>query len=180
MQPYVTTPALLLLVLLVLSIAGSLGRAMLAVRQWQETPDWHQIRPSGSHWLAALGSAAFHGLTAWVWLFVGSGRADAVFQMRVAYGLSFAFGLAAIWSGIGITRLAQQRLRWRSDTILHDVPGEGEVRLLLADVVGWHQRWSGEYEFLFRDGRVLKLDPYARGSDDLFAALMNTLGVDES
>lgn len=118
MQPYVTPMALSSLgVMLALAYLGCLS-AKLAKQI--VAPGWRALRPGFGHWFAALGSSAFSTLVAWVYIFVGSARRDAAFQMKVAFLLSVAFGLCAVYSGWRIRAIKRENIRWRGSRIVRN------------------------------------------------------------
>ena len=94
MQDYVTPSGLIMLGAVATCIA--LLIAAIAATPAATKAGWMLVRPGGMHWFSFYGSAALFALIAWVWIFVGSARQDAAFQMRIAFWLSFAFGIGAV------------------------------------------------------------------------------------
>lgn len=129
-------------------------------------PDWRALRPGPGHWFAALGSTAISALVAWVYIFVGSVRRDAAFQMQVAFYLSVAFGLCAIYSAWRVRAIKRENIRWRGTRIIlsqrddHDRMQDG------GSAVAWWKTLSGLYAMRFADGSTLYIDPFTKGSDE--------------
>ena len=124
---------------------------------------WRVVGPSGMHWFAFLGCWALATLISWVWLFVGSARHDAEVQMRYALGLILAFGAGAAWSGFYIAQLRRMALSWRGTAIQWRERGRDVVEDM-SDFDAYRRAFSGAFLFRFRDGTILKLDPYARNA----------------
>lgn len=57
---------------------------------------WRRLRPSGLHWTGLILSLGLTAVMLYVYLFVGSSRADAAKQMNILLGLLLAFGTASI------------------------------------------------------------------------------------
>jgi hypothetical protein len=173
-QPYVTPVTLGGLGLTVaLAVLGCLS-ALLAR---QVVPvGWRALRPGFGHWFAALGSAAFSILVAWVYLFVGSARRDAAFQMKVAFLLSIAFALCAVYAAWRICAIKHENTRWRGTRIVRRGRDGQEHVVDLGRAFGWRRTFSGLYVLAFADGSILAVDPFTRGSD----AFMADFGPTES
>lgn len=165
MQPYVTTTGLAVLGLLYAVLAAAIAR--LALSRPPAMPGCKRLRSGWHHWGSLLGALCFVGLISWVWLFVGSARRDAAFQMNVAFGLILAFGLGAAYVAVAMARLKAAPLCWRGKEIGVPHPG-GSIRFLaMADADAARHSLSGYLQFHFKDGTVISVDPYAVGSDEL-------------
>jgi hypothetical protein len=138
-------------------------------------PGWRVVGPGSMHWFAFLGCWALAALISWVWLFVGSARLDAEAQMRYALGLVLAFGAGAAWSGFHIGKLRRMALRWRGAAIQWRERGRDVVQDI-GDFDAFRRAFSGAFLFRFRNGVILKLDPYARNAEDLMAAISERTG----
>ena len=164
MQPYVTPFTLGSLGLTVaLAVFGCLS-AMLT-RQ-NVPPGWQAIRPGFGQWSTAVGNMAFSTLMAWVYLFVGSGRRDAAFQMKVAFLLSIAFGLCAIYCAWRIRATKRENIRWRGTRMVHRQPDGHDQAHDGARAISWWRTWSGMFAMRFADGSTLYFDPFAKGGDE--------------
>lgn len=169
MQPYVTP---FTLGILVLTVALAVLGCLVAMRAQQVVLiGWHTLRPGFGHWFAAVGSAAFSTLTAWVYLFVGSARRDAAFQMRIAFLLSIAFGLCAIYCAWRIRAIKRENVRWRGTRIVRTVRDGQEQSIDNGRAFGWRRTFSGWYVLGFADGSVQYVDPYAKGADRFMVEL---------
>ena len=136
---------------------------------------WRVVGPSGMHWFAFLGCWALAVLISWVWLFVGSARNDAEVQMRYALGLVLAFGAGAAWSGFYIAQLRRMDLRWRGSAIQWRERGR-DVAQDMGDFDAFRRAFSGAFHVRFRDGAILKLDPYAGNAEELMVVLSERTG----
>jgi len=129
------------------------------------------------HWFGFLGSWAFAALISWVWLFVGSARRDAEFQMNVALVLAICFCACATWSGFRIAALRRMGLRWRGAAISSRAGG-GELRQEFGNFEAIRRGLDGAFQIRFKDHSLLKLDPYARNASDFLARFSEELGSD--
>ena len=175
MQDYVTLLPLAALLIAhavcvaaVVSILGSRPRAY---------PGWRLVAPSGTHWFCFVGSWAFGALMSWIWLFVGSARADAEFQMQVALLLAIAFVAGAAWCGFQIAAVRRMALRWRGDAICWQENAR-ELRQGFARFDALRRRLDGAFEIRFADGSVLWLDFYARNASEFLARISEEIGAD--
>lgn len=172
MQSYVTNTHLALLGFIYAAIALSIVRMMLT-RQGSAN-GWRSMRPGSSHWFALIGSLTAVGLMSWVWLFVGSTRHDAEFQMRVAFLLIAAFALSSIVTAHFITAIKRQNLRWRGGSLAFEDEHGTTHELSIKHLDAVRRSFSGCYQFLFQNGVILNVDPFSRGSDELFGLLFET------
>jgi hypothetical protein len=164
MQPYVTPFALSSLGL-VLALAY-LGCLSAKLAKQIVPPGWRAMRPGFGHWFSALGCSAFSTLLSWVYIFVGSARRDAVFQMKVAFCLSVAFGLCAIYSAWRVRAIKRENIRWRGSRIVRSHRDGHEQAHDGSSAVSWSRTWSGLSALVFADGSTLYIDPFTKGSDE--------------
>jgi hypothetical protein len=175
MQDYVTPLTLTAIVVAHLACVASVAAILMA--RVPEHAGWRLIGPSGTHWFCLLGSWAFGALISWVWLFVGSARRDAEFQMNVALVLAIVFCAGAAWSGFRIAKLRGMALRWRGDAIAWHESGRDHQQAFGAfDAV--RRGFDGTFQIRFKDQSVLKLDPYARNVSDFLARFSEEIGSD--
>lgn len=177
MQPYVTPLALGALGLTVcLAVLGSLGALLIR----QDVPKgWRALRPGAGHWFAAFFSAGLSTLVAWVYLFVGSSRSDAAFQMRIAFLLSLAFGLGAIYSAWRIYLIKRENVRWRGTKVVRRGKGGQDETVANGRAFGWRRTFSGWYVLGFSNGSMLYVDPYTKGADSIMVALGSAESPDD-
>ena len=140
-------------------------------------PGWHLLGPSGSHWFCFVGSWAFGALISWVWVFVGSARADAEFQMNVALLLAVVFCTAGAGSGFYVAALRRKELRWRGDVICWRERRQ-EMRQEFSSFDAIRRNWDGAFQIRFKDQSILKLDFYARNASEFLARFSEEIGED--
>jgi hypothetical protein len=171
MQDYVTPSGLIMLGAVATCIA--LLIAAIAATPAATKTGWMQVRPGGMHWFSFYGSAALFALIAWVWIFVGSARSDAAFQMRIAFWLSFTFGIGAVYAGMLIRKLRKMALRMRGRQIAFVGSDGREAGQSIDNFTAFRRRWRGDFQLLFNDGTVITLDPYAKNSDEFMGRLFD-------
>ncbi len=115
------------------------------------------------HWFAFAGGWAFAALISYIWLFIGSARHDAVFQMRVALLLAVAFCAMSAFCAVQMWRMRKTAVRWRGGTVCWNDDGR-ELRQELADFEAFRRSWGGSLHIRFKDQTVLKVDPYAQNA----------------
>lgn len=175
MQDYVTP---LPLAALLAAHAACLAAAFTILRsQTPAFPGWRVLGPSGTHWFCFLGSWAFGALISWVWLFVGSGRSDAEFQMNMALLLAVSFCAAGASSGFYIAALRRKALRWRGDVICWRQRRQ-ERRQEFSRFDAIRRSWDGTLQIRFADQSILKLDLYARNASEFLARFSEEIGED--
>jgi hypothetical protein len=169
MQPYVTP---LTLGSLGLTVALAILGCLVAMLARQVVPrGWRALRPGFGHWFAAVGSAAFSVLVAWIYLFVGSARSDAAFQMRIAFLLSVAFGLCAIYSAWRIRAIKRENIRWQGTRVVRTGRDGQDQAVDNGRAFGWRRSFSGWFVLGFANGSMLHVDPYAKGADTFMVDL---------
>lgn len=155
-----------------LTVALAILGCLVSLLSRQTVPKgWHALRPGAGHWFAAILSAALSTLVAWVYLFVGSARSDAAFQMRIAFLLSLAFGLGAIYSAWRIRAIKRENVRWRGTKVVRRGRGGQDETVANGRAFGWRRSFSGWYVLGFADGSMLYVDPYTNGASSLMTAL---------
>jgi fluoride ion exporter CrcB/FEX len=164
MQTYVTPFALGSLGLTV-ALAGVICLSALIAKQ-TVPPGWRALRPGLKHWFAAVGMAGISTFMAWIYLFVGSARRDAAFQMNVAFFMSIGCGLAAVYLAWYARSIKRKNIRWRRSRIVHTLPDGQEKTQDAGQAVSWWRTWTGYFALGFADGSVLYIDPYTKGSDE--------------
>lgn len=172
MQDYVTP---ITLAVLIAAHMACLASAVAIARTSTPTfPGWHLVGPSFLHWFGFVGSWAFAILISWVWLFVGSARLDADFQMNVALVLAVGFCAGAVYTGFQIVALRHMALRWQ-DRKVHWREYGREMTQEFARVVSIHKKFGGELQIRFWDQSSLMLDPYARNASEFIACVSDAL-----
>lgn len=144
----------------------------------QARPDfrgWRQIKAGPMHWTALVLGAVLTCFMAFIWLFVGSTRADAAQQMTILFGLICAFGLGTVGAGIQALLINRRALRWRAG-IIRFASASGAESRNFTDISDIRQRPWGNVVVEFADGGSVKVDPYAQGASQLIDAVASELG----
>lgn len=174
MQHYVTLFDLGLLGAIASALVLMLAKVLLSVPP--KRPGWTMVMPAPLHWTAILLSAALFLLIGYVWLFIGSSRADGMAQMRIAFWLCAIFGTGGVIAAYQTMRIMKKSLCFRGGEIMFRNAGE-EQRAAISDAVSGERRWGGEFRFRFGDGTILDVDPYARNADRLIDRFAEQLGL---
>ena len=146
----------------------------------QSRPDhrgWRDIKASAAHWTAIGLGAPLTGLFAYVWLFVGSSRADAEHQMTILFWLIIAFSLLTSIVGVIMVMITRRAVRWRGTAIIFAKDGQTDKRGF-EDIAELRSTFWGRVDLHFRDGTMLWLDPHAKGAPELIEAVSDFLEND--
>ena len=141
----------------------------LAVRAPPDKAGWRRIAPSGMHWTGIVLGGGLVLLMSYVRLFVGSSRADAESQMTILTWLIAAFAVGTIAVALSMAAIGRRAVRWRGARLLYRQDGQ-EHEADIATVTAVRNTMLGQTELRFADGKVLLLDPYARGARELIEA----------
>ena len=166
--------------ILVVAIAAGVV-TVLGLIGTQSRPDhrgWRKIKLGAMHWTGIGLGAPLTCLFAYVWLFVGSSRADAEQQMTILFWLIVAFGLVTIIVGVSMFLINKKAVRWRRQTIAFASKGQTEKRKF-EEIVTVHTTMWGRVDLRFHDGTLLWLDPYAKGAPELIEAISNYIESSE-
>lgn len=127
--------------------------------------DWRCLRPSTMHWVGLALSVGLTGLMLYVYLFVGSSRADAASQMTILLGLIMAFGTSAVVMGV---LCFQAVVRWNDDRI------ESWLGPWPRGVISWRELAQAEHDgpgspivLEAVNGKRLKIDATLDGAEEL-------------
>jgi hypothetical protein len=140
---------------------------------------WRNIKPSAMHWVGLWLSGALTLFMTYIYLFVGSSRADAAQQMAILFWLILAFGLGTVIVALSIQRVRRTGLRWRGDRLVFQGQG-GEMSFRLSDIAGAKATLLGSHIVSFRDGTLLHVDPHAQGAAELIDAIADLLGANQA
>ena len=173
MQDYVTP--LPLTALLAAHAACLTASITMSRSQKLAFPGWRLLGPSGTHWFCFVGSWSFGALISWVWLFVGSARADAELQMNMALLLAVIFCTAGAGSGFYVATLRRKELRWRGDVICWRERSQ-EMLQEFSSFDAIRRGWDGAFQIRFKDQSILKLDSYARNASEFLARFSEEIG----
>ncbi len=127
---------------------------------------WRSVTPGPMHWAALWLSAALSGFMGWIYLFVGSSRPDAEFQMQVLFWLIVVFGSGAVLSAWTIRAIRHRAVSWRGTTVTFLSPKAMETRALSLVATLEDSPFRG-VTVTFADGAFFRLDPYSRGAAEL-------------
>ena len=153
--------------------AAGLGR--VSIPRQSAKGGWGRVRPGAMHWSGLVLASGLASLMAWVGLFVGSDRADAVGQMRILWSLTGAFAVGAALCLLQMRKIARTNVEWRGATIRYRLNGMWVERQLTA-VTTLKQSFSGWICIGFEDASILQLDPYAKGSEALCRRISEIAG----
>jgi len=136
---------------------------------------WRYLRPGAVAWIGLPLNLGFTGLLTYCYVFVGSARADAEFQMLMLFLLCVGFSLITIH--IAYTT-AVERVRWNETHI--------ERRTLFFETrsMSWHELarfgeepsgylWVASYH-----GPKIRFSPYSNGVGELIAKAVRHLPTD--
>lgn len=127
--------------------------------------DWRCLRPRTMHWVGLALSVGLTGLMLYVYLFVGSSRADAASQMTILLSLITAFGTSAIVMSV---LCFQAVVRWNDDRI------ESWLGPWPRGVISWRELAQAKHDghgspivLESLNGERLKIDATLDGADEL-------------
>ncbi len=135
---------------------------------------WRVIVPSPMHWTGLGLSVALSGFMTFIYLFVGSVRADAAQQMRILFWLIVVFGLGAIVCAVSIRLVRRNGVGWRGATIAFNGPNGKQTRQL-SEITRLDHRMFGSVIVGFHDGASVRLDPNASGAAELIETISGML-----
>lgn len=173
MQSYVT-PLGLVLLASPLAVTAVISSLALTFFPQQRLSGWRTVIPGAAYWVAAILSFAMSALIAWVWTFVGSSRLDGPFQMRVAWWLSFVFGLCAVFAALRIVVLHRQFLRWRGETLAWNGSG-GNIAMSTLETMKTTP--FGFTHARFNTGKRVSIDLGASGASELIEKIEDVNGL---
>lgn len=154
-------------------IAGTTGAlaawafARLGLRTSPDQRGWRHLRPGAMHWTGLILSAALVSLFLYVRLFVGSDRADAETQMMWLNLLIAGFGLGMVVSAWQMRQMVRTDAHWRGAKLKWRDEAGGEQVRGLDHVAAMRRPGFGRLAIAFKDGAVLRIDPYATGVAEL-------------
>lgn len=149
----------------------------LAARSPRDQAGWKRLVPSVAHWTGLVLGTGLVLVMGYVRLFVGSTRADAASQMTMLSWLLVVFALLAIAVALSTIAIRRRAVRWRGATIVWRQGGR-ERSADLSTLSGIDGTWLGEAVLRFEDGVAVKLDPYARGAQELLERAQSVLDAD--
>lgn len=129
---------------------------------------WRYLSPSPLHWFGLVLCLGLTSLMLYVWLFVGSSRADADTQMKILLGLVVLGGAGSLYM---LTTCLAVRIRWNSERIERWLGPKLVASILFSDIAGATALPGDMLRIRTKDGDALAVDPTLNGADDLLEAL---------
>jgi hypothetical protein len=152
---------------MVLALCRLLQRRKATVRN-----GWRYLTPGPTTWIGLPLNFGFAALLSYVYLFVGSARADAAFQMAMLLFLAVSFNLIAIF--IAYMTIAEE-VRW------NDLCVRRRTVFFETRIITWHQlamlgsEGSGYWWIKAYNGPKLRFSPYNNGFRELLAKILENL-----
>lgn len=141
---------------------------------------WRNIRPGGTYAFGiGLGAALTLGM-AYVWLFVGSSRADGAEQMRILFWLIIAFGIGTLITLFQYGQARRTGIRWRGDVLNWRGRGGAEQSARLSEVVALRKAFMGPIYIVLADGSEIRVDPFATNALLLIETLSKRLNPEDA
>lgn len=154
-------------------LGGATIAAVLALLAYSVKPDadgWRHIKPGLPHRVGVVLGAGLTCLFAYIYMFVGSARADADHQMTLLFWMTLIFGACTIYMAASMWMTVRQRLHWRGEVLAFST--KGRVRHYpFADVTVLKTTLLGDYVLDFADGMRLVVDANARGAMEFIDAV---------
>lgn len=168
---------------IVIGLIAALAVSALVTWGGKRPPDkqgWRNVRPGGTYAFAiGLGAMLTLGM-AYVWLSVGSSRADGEQQMRILYWLIIAFGVGTLITLFQYGQALRPAMRWRGDVLNWRSRGGADQSRKLSDVVALRKPFMGPVYIVFADGLEVRVDPFATNALLLLETLSKRLNPDEA
>ncbi len=158
--------------------------AVFALATWggKSPPDqhgWRSIKPGAIYAIGiGLGTVMTLGM-AWVWLFVGSDRADGAAQMRILFWLIVAFGTGTLITTLQFGQLRRAAMRWRGDRLAWRDRKGSEHSRKLGEATALRRAFLGPVFVVFEDGVEARIDPNATNALALIEVLSKRLDPPE-
>ena len=142
---------------------------------WQRTtpPDdkgWRRVKVGAMHHVGLWLGGGLWLLFAYIRLFVGSDRADAATQMMWLNLLIAAFGVMWLGTAYSVIITRAVALRWRGQRLRFRLGGAPQ-ECTFDDVLAVRRSALGWARIVFDEGLVVKVDPHARGAEQLLDLL---------
>lgn len=167
---------------LVIMVVAALVMAALASldnKGPRDAKGWRQLKPGASYAFAIIGGVLMTLFLAYIWLFVGSSRADGESQMRILFWMIMAFGGGTLITAFQYRAARRAAIRWRGDRLVWNGKGGVEYSRKIGDAVAVEHRWLGPVYLVFADGLKLRIDPYTMHATALMQAVGEWLNPPE-
>jgi len=154
-------------------LGGATIAAVLALLAYSVKPDadgWRHIKPGLPHWVGVVLGAGLTCLFSYIYVFVGSARSDADYQMTILFWMTLIFGACTLYMSSSMFMIVRQRIHWRGEVLAFST--KGRVRqYTFADVTALKDKLSGDYVLHFVDGKRLVVDANAKGAMEFIDAV---------
>ena len=139
--------------------------SFLAYRSKSGAGGWNRVEPSPMYWGIFAVSACVFVLLGPIRISYDRSWPDADSQIAALNWLVIGLGGATVGLGYSIHRIRRLAVQWRGTWLSYrDAGGRRTVRNFL-ELVDIRRNVFGYFVLVFNDGDVLRLDPYARGTE---------------
>lgn len=139
---------------------------------------WRHVTPGGAYAFAIISSILLTLMFAYIWLFVGSSRADGESQMRILFWLIMAFGSGALITLVQYEQVRRTCICWRGEVLNWRGKGGAEHSGKLSEVVALRRAMMGPIYIVFANGTEVRVDPFATNAQLLLKTLSDRLDPD--
>ena len=136
---------------------------------------WRYLTPGPMVWTGLVLSIGLTGLLSYVYLFVGSARPDAEFQMKVLLGLTVSFNLVTIL--IAYSTVVEE-VRWNETEIQRRTWLFSRRAMTWPQLAAFSIEMSGYWWIRFYHGPKIRFSPYSNGFDQLVRKIADNLPTD--
>ena len=164
---------LLVIAAAVMTVQALLGR--LQRRNASIRDGWRYLTPGPMVWTGLVLGIALTGLLSYVYLFVGSARPDAEFQMKVLLGLTVSFNLVTIL--IAYSTVVEE-VRWNETEIQRRTWLFSRRAMTWPQLAAFSIEMSGYWWIRSYHGPKIRFSPYSNGFDQLVRKIADNLPTD--
>jgi len=136
---------------------------------------WRYLTPGPMVWTGLVLGIALTGLLSYVYLFVGSARPDAEFQMKVLLGLTVSFNLVTIL--IAYSTVVEE-VRWNETEIQRRTWLFSRRAMTWPQLAAFSIEMSGYWWIRSYHGPKIRFSPYSNGFDQLVRKIADNLPTD--
>ena len=136
---------------------------------------WRYLTPGPMVWTGLVLSIGLTGLLSYVYLFVGSARPDAEFQMKVLLGLTVSFNLVTIL--IAYSTVVEE-VRWNETEIQRRTWLFSRRAMTWPQLAAFSIEMSGYWWIRSYHGPKIRFSPYSNGFDQLVRKIADNLPTD--
>jgi hypothetical protein len=136
---------------------------------------WRYLTPGPMVWTGLVLSIGLTGLLSYVYLFVGSARPDAEFQMKMLLGLTVSFNLVTIL--IAYSTVVEE-VRWNETEIQRRTWLFSRRAMTWPQLAAFSIEMSGYWWIRSYHGPKIRFSPYSNGFDQLVRKIADNLPTD--